>query len=362
MTISDQLKLSCYRDIAELDADHGVYLVQHIKTKKVYVKKILTFFNYQIYLRLKNEPVQGMPAIMELVRDENLLIVIEQYCPGVTLQDMLNQNRSLPERDVILYMIQLCEILEKLHSLSPGIIHRDIKPSNIIISDEGKVYLIDINAAKYENALQARDTRLLGTEGYAAPEQYGFGSSTAQTDIYAVGMVMRELTEGRLSGNRYSTGALARVISRCTQIDPKDRFKSVSALKAALMRLPADSKEAGREENHRKYLPPGFRTLDPLHMLVAIVGYSGVLFTGLTLNINERDTAPSELLLYRVYTTFVMLLVILLSCNYMDVQSRFPPCRVQNPFLKLLGIVLLDLLAIVVTFIPFVVIMTILYP
>lgn len=90
-------------------------------------------------------------------------------------------------------MYELCEILEKLHSANPPIVHRDIKPSNIIITNYDHVILLDFNAAKYFTDPNTSDTILLGTKGYAAPEQYGFGSSTPQTDIYAVGILLKEL-------------------------------------------------------------------------------------------------------------------------------------------------------------------------
>lgn len=92
-------------------------------------------------------------------------------------------------------MYDLCEILEKLHSVTPPIVHRDTKPSNIIITNYEHVVLLDFNAAKYFADTDTADTILLGTKGYAAPEQYGFGSSTPQTDIYALGILLKELVK-----------------------------------------------------------------------------------------------------------------------------------------------------------------------
>ena len=351
MTTADRLRLSCYRDIAELDADHGVFLVQEIKTKRIYVKKVLKVYDYQVYLRLKNEPVRGIPAVIELVRDENALVVIEQYCPGETLQEMSERKRILSEREVAEYMIQLCDILEALHTSAAPIVHRDIKPSNIIISDEGRLYLIDMNAAKFVNNQQDRDTRLLGTEGYAAPEQYGFGASTTQTDIYAIGVMMGELLTGSISGNISREGRMGRVIRRCTQMNPEDRFQSAAALKKSLQRFVTEGEQ--RQEVLYPYLPPGFRTMNPQNMLIAVTGYSGILFLGSTLEINRENLQPGALPLYRIYTTVLLLLIVLLSCNYLDVQRFFPPCRVRSPLMKLLAIVLLDVIVIVSSLILF---------
>ena len=75
----------------------------------------------------------------------------------------------------------------------PPIIHRDIKPSNIIITAYNRAVLLDFNAAIYYSCQSTEDTILLGTQGYASPEQYGFGSSSPQTDIYSMGILFREL-------------------------------------------------------------------------------------------------------------------------------------------------------------------------
>ena len=75
------------------------------------------------------------------------------------------------------------------------IIHRDIKPSNIMITEQNHVVLLDFNAAKLYTNASTNDTVLLGTKGYAAPEQYGFGSSSPQTDIYAIGVLIKEAAD-----------------------------------------------------------------------------------------------------------------------------------------------------------------------
>ena len=89
----------------------------------------------------------------------------------------------------------LCNILEALHSMTPPIIHRDIKPSNIIITSYNYAMLLDFNAAKQFSGQNESDTVLIGTPGYAAPEQYGFGSSSPKTDIYSLGIVLREMLD-----------------------------------------------------------------------------------------------------------------------------------------------------------------------
>jgi serine/threonine protein kinase len=92
-------------------------------------------------------------------------------------------------------MHQLCECLDSLHKLNPPIIHRDIKPENIIYHNN-KVTLLDFGIARFLDSKKSKDTLILGSVGYAAPEQFGFQQSNPQTDIYALGKLMNYLLNG----------------------------------------------------------------------------------------------------------------------------------------------------------------------
>ena len=194
MTPEQRSILSEYRQLTSLNAEHGVYLIQHIETGELYVQKTLVNYKADNFPGLKAEPVPNMPRIIEAIEDGGRLIVIERYVSGRTLQKILDQEGPLPVQQVLDIGLQLCAILKQLHAR--GIIHRDIKPSNVILSDDGIVTLLDLDAAKVYKAGEKADTRLLGTHGYAAPEQYGFGSSSPVTDIYAVGVLLNVLAAG----------------------------------------------------------------------------------------------------------------------------------------------------------------------
>ncbi|MCI6594068.1 MAG: hypothetical protein MSJ87_02280 [Firmicutes bacterium] len=81
-------------------------------------------------------------------------------------------------------------------SFTPPIVHRDIKPSNIILTEDGRIVLIDLNAARLDDKNRSHDTQLIGTAGFAAPEQYGFAASSPRADLYAAGILMRVLLTG----------------------------------------------------------------------------------------------------------------------------------------------------------------------
>ena len=98
------------------------------------VKKVLDIYNKEIFIRLYNNPITGIPKIIDLFEIDNQLIVIENYISGSSLQEIIDSGK-LTKETIYEYMDELCSILEKLHNFSPPIIHRDIKPSNIIITE-----------------------------------------------------------------------------------------------------------------------------------------------------------------------------------------------------------------------------------
>ena len=242
---SDSLALACYKQIAVLHPDHPVYVVQHETSGKLYVKKVLSQYNKSVFQQLMANPVMGTPCIREVVEMDGLLYVIEDYIPGDTLQDRLDENGSFSESDTMDIVLQLCHIVNRLHQLDPPIIHRDIKPSNIILTHEGNVKLLDMNAARVYTDEKRKDTYLLGTAGYAAPEQYGFAESSFQTDIFSIGVLMNVLLTGKLPTSELASGPLRPVIQRCTMMEPQKRYPSVQTLPVVRLSLrPLRSAEA----------------------------------------------------------------------------------------------------------------------
>ena len=126
---------------------------------------------------------------------------------------------------------QLCQGLWVLHSMAA--VHRDIKPENVILRENDAV-LIDFDAARLHKPQAEADTQILGTTGFAAPEQYGLGQSDTRTDIYSLGVLMNVLLTGQHPSKRLAEGRLGRVIQRCTQVNPAKRYKDVMYLMEAL--------------------------------------------------------------------------------------------------------------------------------
>ncbi len=336
---------SSYQTIAVINDAHKIYLVQHQETGKIFVKKILDVYNAEVYAFLKEHPILGIPRIVDFLEDDGQLVVIEEYISGQSLSDLI-RDHALTTDTITKTAVNLCEIMEKLHGMDPPIIHRDIKPSNILVLPYGQIILLDFNAAKQYDPSRQADTVLLGTQGYAAPEQYGFGSSSPQTDIYATGILLKELAES-LPAPTYRFDA---VIKRCTQLEPSSRYRSFSELKGDLLSLTAAAEPScanrGQEVHPvRKtpeadsFLPPGYRTKNLWKMALASVSYLLILWLCLTLEI--ENTTGSALWVERVFILAIILSIIASCFNYRNIQRFVPLCGSQNRLIHYLGILLL---------------------
>ena len=168
------------------------------------------------------------PRILFTAEEDDTTWVVEEYVSGNTLSAEIETGRRFSPTEVENIMLQLLEGMAAFHQA--GIIHRDIKPSNIILQGERQARLLDFGVAREMHRENSPDTRAFGTSGYAPPEQYGFGQTDARSDIYALGVTMKELLE---EGNH---GWLTAVLDKCTTLDPKDRYQNTDELKAALLR------------------------------------------------------------------------------------------------------------------------------
>ena len=231
------LCLMQYEEVEYVANRQDIILVKLPENDTLYVKKILTTYDVNVYRYLLDHPIAGMPKLYGLFEGDNCLIIIEEYIFGKTLSEIL-EDRCLAEAEVIPIAIGLCGILNRLHRSTPPIIHRDIKPSNLMITPNQEVYLIDVNVAKCYKQMQSEDTKLLGTLHYAAPEQFGYGftSSSAQSDIYSLGIMMNVMLTGKLPKEQRAEGKLWTIINKCISLDPSDRYSDQELLEA-LMQL-----------------------------------------------------------------------------------------------------------------------------
>jgi serine/threonine-protein kinase len=200
----------------------------------------------------------GLIEIETVTKKGDRALVLMEYVEGESLQKVLIRNGAQPYRLLLDWMLQLCDILIYLHTRTPPIIYRDIKPSNIILQPKGMLKLIDFGAAREFRSGNHEDTVLLGTRGYAAPEQYGgCGQTDARTDIYGLGATMYHLSTGRDPAKppymdypiTYFASDIPQIFSdiiqKCTRFDPKKRYESSSELKSDLLYLRAKEAPQG---------------------------------------------------------------------------------------------------------------------
>lgn len=155
-------------------------------------------FNREVgYLsRLKHDDI---PRIYDYFTDADHWYVVMDYIAGETLEDKLKKVRRgrFSTQKALDIGMALCDVLGYLHAQQQPIVFRDVKPANIMLTKTGRVYLIDFGIARHYAPGQSRDTAPLGSPGYAAPEQYGKAQTTAQTDIYGLGMTLQTLLTGK---------------------------------------------------------------------------------------------------------------------------------------------------------------------
>ncbi|OLB59563.1 MAG: hypothetical protein AUH94_09550 [Ktedonobacter sp. 13_2_20CM_2_54_8] len=139
----------------------------------------------------------NLPRIHDHFSEQGRSYVVMDFIAGDTLEDYLGKySQLLPVEMVLEIGIQLCTVLDYLHTHQPPIIFRDLKPANIMRTADNHVYLIDFGIARHFKPGKAKDTIPLGSKGYAAPEQYGKAQTTSQSDIYGLGATLHQLLTG----------------------------------------------------------------------------------------------------------------------------------------------------------------------
>lgn len=362
MTTKEECILSMYHEMTGIDGYKGISLVKNQLDGKIYIKKELTSFHNRVYQFLKDHQLEGVPMVYEVIGDEDKLIVIEEYIHGSTLDELL-KTHEFTEVETIDLAVNLCRILEQFHLAVPPIVHRDIKPSNIMISADGVLKLIDFNIAREVVADQSKDTRMMGTASYAAPEQYGFGQSDGRTDIYGIGRVMEEMLPEDVCSQR-----LKEVISRCTSLDPKGRYQTVRKLRTALERCQRgqiqheDSGKINGNKNVKwdygrpdSYALPGFRSKKWSIRLVAILGYAFLIYlcSSVVITIEGKETTTPILITYRITCFIFLMFLVLLIGDYRGISKKFPLCVHRLLWVRVLGWLCYAFLALVIWVIVF---------
>ena len=182
----------------------------------------------------------SLPRIVDIIDNGVTIYVVMDYIEGESLDKILNEYGAQPEEMVIAWAKQLCDALSYLHSQKPPIIYRDMKPANVMLKPEGNIKIIDFGIAREYKEQNLADTTVLGTKGYAPPEQYS-GQTDPRSDIFALGMTMHHLLTGvdPRTGEAYApvrqwnpelSEGIEVIIDKCVQPAAENRYQSCADL------------------------------------------------------------------------------------------------------------------------------------
>lgn len=209
-----------------------VALIYDKNSKRLCVMKERNPQSFGLYKILREQDNPHVPKIFRLFERDGKLIVVEEHIDGQTLGELSEYRPEiLTEKFVTDIFVQICDALTPLHKAD--VIHRDLTPSNIMVTKEKVVKVIDFGIARIFKPDSRADTEFLGTRGYVAPEQLGvfeLGQTDSRTDIFILGTTIKNLL-----GKNYR-GRLAKVLERCTDLNPAMRYQSVSDLLDAIKR------------------------------------------------------------------------------------------------------------------------------
>lgn len=209
-----------------------VYLVINRENNQRYVLRKMQESG-TVYRQLMEIENEHLPKVYEVVEQEGYTIAVEDYVYGDGL-DFLLSGGPLTADECRPIMAGLCDVLSVLHQ--HGIVHRDIKPENIIIHGNVPV-LVDFDASRIHRDSEDSDTVVLGTTGFAAPEQYGISQTDHRTDLYAMGVLLNYMLIGKHPSTALAPGGAGRIVRKCTMMNQNQRFQSAEQLKAGLRNL-----------------------------------------------------------------------------------------------------------------------------
>jgi WD40 repeat protein len=215
-------------------------------------------FNREVTL-LSNLAFPNLPRIYDHFTDREHWYLVMDFIEGETLEQYLKRTRSgrLSLKEALDIGIQLCRVLDYLHTREPSIIFRDLKPANVIRTTAGHLYLIDFGIARHFKPGKPRDTIPLGSPGYAAPEQYGRAQTTPKADIYSLGALLHQVLTGinpEQNPFRFELaplqaqsipGRLQSLVMQMVEMDALNRPSSMTVVKQELEQIVASSRPVG---------------------------------------------------------------------------------------------------------------------
>lgn len=190
----------------------------------------------------------GIPEVYDRFSEGNRHYLVMEYIQGIDLEQKLAQDGDyFDEKSVLGWAMQICDILSYLHNQKPPVVYRDMKPANLILTKQGKIYMVDFGIARFFNPI--KKGTMVGTQGYAPPEQYR-GLMEPRSDIFALGATMHHLLTGRdpqeeppfsfprvREVNHKISVSTEKLIDKSLSRDPGDRFDSADHMLKSIMKI-----------------------------------------------------------------------------------------------------------------------------
>lgn len=350
MNFTMEYYLSKYEELSVLSDTKKcrTSLMRNKDTGELVVKKEMGKESFSVYSLLKSIKNKNLIKVLECFRDEDKTIEIEEYVNGKRLDDYFREKKATLEQ-VVDVGIALCEGLAPMHKLN--LVHRDIQPKNIIITNEGSLKIIDFDISRKENENATHDTTLLGTVGYAAPEQYGFAQTTNRSDIYSIGAVLKELS---------SFSELDKIIAKCMEMDPANRYENVEQLKNELEKIKGQAERKNMEnkatpnnsnsENNNgesdelpkitlKYFIktiPGFRRGNFIFMIIAIMMYGMILYAPYSVFMEYKYNTQLQRVIGGIFYMLGCIIPYMYFANIGDIPRRLPPRQFNSRLSRIL--------------------------
>lgn len=332
MGVTEEYKLSMYQDYGPLSGKNHIHLVRNVQDGSLCVKKILDRELENVIVFRKNNPNEFLTKVYDYIIQDEKLIVIEEYVEGVTLEEY-TMGEPISEEKAVYFGRQICLALKFLHSAKPMIIYRDLKPQNIMVTKDEKIKLVDFDISREFQEGKTKDTKLLGTAEYAAPEQFGYFQTDNRTDIYAFGQVFNYMLTGKTIAEALTKGKYQEFVKKCTGFEPEKRFQTVEEVLGFLKK----PYEAGRYKKKKSMAILGFRSRTWWKMIIAAIGYVQL---AIIIWIIMEDYDPNMLWAKRVLYYLFTLIAILVSSNFCGISNGSRLLQNKHLIVRIIGNVL----------------------
>ncbi len=320
----DDRSLDKYKVVKGLNDRNSVFLVTD-SSGRLWVKKIIEEESVKIYERMRNVYNPNIAGIREMYNCDMGTVVIEELIDGETVQEAVDRGKKFSLYEVKSIMCQLCDGVRCLHN--NGIIHRDVSANNVIINSDGNAKLIDLGISRIKSKEKRSDTYLMGTAGFAAPEQFGFRQTDERSDVFSMGVLMNVMLTGNLPVDEPYDGKFEyrRIIKKCLEMEPHKRYKSVTELKKVLMGLTTEKDNAVCRFfkelpgcRSRKWWKTTLAAAFCVLLLLSVIVDLWIL----------SDSRPGDVVWFSVYIVLDLIVPYLIACNYKYYAERIPVVRV----------------------------------